>query len=70
MIDRLLVKWETARSMLPKPEVRYHKANKLGLLTVGSGDSACVEALVVLEQEGIGMNLLPRKSVSVRRRSR
>ena len=56
VIDRLLVKWETARSMLPKPEVRYRKANKLGLLTIGSGDSACVEALDILEQDGVGLN--------------
>lgn len=56
VIDRLLVKWETARSILPKPEIRYSKANKTGLITLGSGDSACVEALDRLQSQGIGLN--------------
>lgn len=56
VIDRLLVKWETARSILPKPEIRYSKANKAGLITLGSGDSACVEALDRLQSQGIGLN--------------
>ncbi|MCH7829428.1 MAG: 2-oxoacid:acceptor oxidoreductase subunit alpha [Proteobacteria bacterium] len=56
VIDRLLVKWETARKILPKPEIRYSKANKVGLITFGSGDSACVEALDRLQSEGIGLN--------------
>ncbi|HNP63805.1 MAG TPA: 2-oxoacid:acceptor oxidoreductase subunit alpha [Woeseiaceae bacterium] len=56
VVDRLLVKWETARAMLPKPEIRYSKFNKMGLLTLGSGDGACKEALDRLAEQKIGLN--------------
>ena len=56
VIDRLLVKWETARSILPAPEIRYSEFNKAGILTVGSGDGACCEALDRLEEQNLGLN--------------
>ena len=56
VIDRLLVKWETARTILPKPEIRYSKFNKAGVLTLGSGHGACVEALDRLAEQDIGLN--------------
>ncbi len=56
VIDRLLVKWETAREILPKPDIRYSKFNKAGIITIGSGDGACCEALDRLEAENIGLN--------------
>lgn len=56
VLDRLLVKWETARSILPKPDIRYSKFNKTALLTVGSGGGACEEALDRLEQQSVGLN--------------
>ena len=56
VIDRLLVKWETARDILPKPDIRYSKLNSAGLLTIGSGDGACKEALDRLANEGVGLN--------------
>jgi 2-oxoglutarate ferredoxin oxidoreductase subunit alpha len=56
VIDRLLVKWETARSILPKPEIRYSKFNTAGIIAVGSSDGACCEALDRLEQQGVGLN--------------
>jgi 2-oxoglutarate ferredoxin oxidoreductase subunit alpha len=56
VIDRLLVKWETARSILPKPDIQYSKANKAGLITIGSGDGACTEALDRLAKQDIGLN--------------
>ena len=45
VIDRLLLKWETARSIVPEPEIHYSKFNKAGILCVGSSDGACKEAL-------------------------
>jgi len=45
VLDRLLVKWETARRILPAAEIEYSKFNKTGILTVGSGNGACREAL-------------------------
>ncbi len=56
VVDRLLVKWETARDMVPKPEISYSKFNKRAILTVGSGDGAVKEALVRLKEEGTGLN--------------
>jgi len=56
VMDRLLVKWETARSMVPQAKVRYSKMNKAGILTFGSGDGACVEALDRLARQNIGLN--------------
>jgi 2-oxoglutarate ferredoxin oxidoreductase subunit alpha len=56
VIDRLLVKWETARNILPKPEIRYSKVNKAAVITVGSGHGACVEALDRLAAQDIDLN--------------
>jgi 2-oxoglutarate ferredoxin oxidoreductase subunit alpha len=56
VLDRLLVKWETARSILPKPEIRYAKFNTAALITIGSGDGACKEALDRLASQNIGLN--------------
>ncbi len=56
VLDRLLVKWETARTLVPEAEIRYSKFNKAAILTVGSGDGACKEALDRLEAQNIGLN--------------
>ena len=56
VLDRLLVKWETARSLVPEAKIRYSKMNKAGILTFGSGDGACVEALDRLACQNIGLN--------------
>ena len=56
VLDRLLVKWETARTMVPEADIRYSKFNKAAVLTLGSGDGPCVEALDRLEAQNIGLN--------------
>jgi len=56
VLDRLLVKWETARSLVPEADIRYSKFNKAAILTLGSGDGACKEALDRLEKEKVGLN--------------
>ena len=56
VIDRLLVKWETARSIVPEPEIEYSKFNKTAILSVGSCDGAVQEALVSLKAYNIGTN--------------
>ncbi len=56
VVDRLLVKWETARDMVPAPELEYSKFNKTAILSVGSCDGAVREALVQLKERGIGLN--------------
>ncbi|MEX2125016.1 MAG: 2-oxoacid:acceptor oxidoreductase subunit alpha [Woeseia sp.] len=56
VVDRLLVKWETARGLVPKPEVEYSKFNKRAILSFGSCDGAVKEALHRLKEEGTGLN--------------
>ncbi|MDX1515419.1 MAG: 2-oxoacid:acceptor oxidoreductase subunit alpha, partial [Woeseiaceae bacterium] len=56
VVDRLLVKWETARATLPRAEVRSSRFNKAGLLTVGSGHAACVEALDRLRDQSVNLD--------------
>ncbi len=56
VIDRLLVKWETARTLVPEAEIEYSKMNKAAILTYGSGDVACREALDLLGKRHIGLN--------------
>ncbi len=56
VMDRLVTKWNTARDLVPQAEIRYSKFNKAAILTVGSGNGACVEALDRLEAQNIGLN--------------
>ncbi len=56
VIDRLLVKWDTARKLLPGPEIEYSKFNKAAILTVGSGHAACTEALDRLREQNVNLN--------------
>ena len=56
VIDRLLVKWETARTLVPEPEIEYSKFNKSAILSIGSCDGAVREALVQLKGKNVGLN--------------
>jgi len=56
VVDRLLTKWETARTLVPQPEIEYSKFNKEAILTIGSGDGAAREALIRLQDDKIGLN--------------
>ena len=56
VIDRLLVKWETARTLVPEAEIDYSKFNKLGILTIGSCDGAVKEAMSKLADKNINLN--------------
>ncbi|MEJ2603225.1 MAG: 2-oxoacid:acceptor oxidoreductase subunit alpha [Gammaproteobacteria bacterium] len=56
VIDRLLVKWETARDLVPEPVVEYSKFNRSAVLTVGSGEAAVHEAVERLAADGVTLN--------------
>lgn len=56
VVDRLLVKWETARKIVPEPEIAYSKLNKTAIVSLGSCDGAVKEALSILKKENIGLN--------------
>ena len=62
VIDRLLVKWETARTIVPEPEIEYSKFNKQAILSFGSCDGAVKEALVHLKEQNVGLNYCRVKS--------
>ncbi|MCJ7695762.1 MAG: 2-oxoacid:acceptor oxidoreductase subunit alpha [Anaerolineaceae bacterium] len=53
MLDRLKLKFETARHMLPKPIFREMKNAKIGLISMGSTDPALIEAQDILEMKGL-----------------
>jgi 2-oxoglutarate ferredoxin oxidoreductase subunit alpha len=56
VVDRLLIKWETARKLVPAPEIRYSKFNRNAIVSIGSCDGAVNEALVRLKEKNIGLN--------------
>ncbi len=56
VIDRLVVKWETARTLVPEADIRYSKMNKAAILAFGSSNGACLEALGRLAKQSIGLN--------------
>jgi len=56
VVDRLTEKWETARTLVPEPEIVYSKTNKAAIVTVGSGNGACREALDRLDKQNVGLN--------------
>jgi 2-oxoglutarate ferredoxin oxidoreductase subunit alpha len=54
LVDRLLVKWKTARSLVPQPVLKpAHKKTDMGIIAYGSSDGAVLEALDQLEETGI-----------------
>jgi 2-oxoglutarate ferredoxin oxidoreductase subunit alpha len=56
IVDRLLVKWETARKMVPEPVIEYTKFNRSAIVSIGSCDGAVKEALDILKQQNVGLN--------------
>jgi len=58
-MDRLLRKWETARSLVPAAEIGSAElATDAGMLFFGSSSAACQEALELLAAEGLYLNSL------------
>ena len=62
VVDRLMVKWETARGMVPEPEIEYSEFNKTGIIAVGSSDGAIKEALDELKTRNVGINYCRAKA--------
>jgi 2-oxoglutarate ferredoxin oxidoreductase subunit alpha len=56
VVDRLLVKWETARTLVPEAEIEYSQFNTSAILSLGSCDGAVKEALDKLKDKNIGLN--------------
>ncbi|MFQ3333668.1 MAG: 2-oxoglutarate ferredoxin oxidoreductase subunit alpha [Woeseiaceae bacterium] len=62
VVDRLLIKWETARKMMPEPVISYSKSNTKAILSYGSSHGACEEALNQLQHQGKNYNYCCIKS--------
>jgi 2-oxoglutarate ferredoxin oxidoreductase subunit alpha len=62
-VERLLLKWETAKSLVPKPE-HYQPINhsKIGMLFFGTTTQPALEALDILMEQAIGMDALRIKA--------
>ena len=56
VMDRLLLKWETARTLVPAAEIEYSKFNRAAILSVGSSHAACEEALDRLSKQKVSLN--------------
>ena len=54
LVDRLLVKWETAKSMVPEAVLsEASQPTRLGIVAFGSSDGAVIEARDRLAEQGI-----------------
>ena len=62
-MNRLLTKWETARCLVPSPEItmRDHRG-RIGSLFFGSSTHAANEALDIMEENGIKINSMRIRS--------
>ena len=62
-MNRLLNKWETARRLVPMPEIVIRdKQKKLGAFFFGSTSASAIEALDRLEESGIAVNSMRIKA--------
>ncbi len=56
-MKRLLVKWETARSLIPSPKIRIRDPeHKIGLIFYGTSTHSTYEAVSRFSQKGIELN--------------
>ena len=59
VVDRLLIKWETARGLMPKPVLRKaSRETSFGVIAYGSSDGAVNEALDTLAEDGFHADYL------------
>ena len=57
-----MVKWETAKTLVPKPAVSFSKNNDIGIISIGSCDDAIREARDIMKKQGQKMNYLRVKA--------
>ena len=58
LLDRLLVKWATAKKLVPRAIIDATAGGDLGIVSVGSCDGAIREALDLLRARGVGVNYM------------
>ena len=63
VIDRIRRKFDTAATLVPKPEVTIRdKAGKTGIIYFGATQHAVLEALDLLDRDGLKVNALRLKA--------
>jgi 2-oxoglutarate ferredoxin oxidoreductase subunit alpha len=58
VMDRLLVKWESAKNSVPKPVIDFTKSNDHAIVSIGSCDDAIREARDILGTKDLFINYL------------
>lgn len=58
VVDRLRRKFDTAKQLVPLPEMQIVAKCRTGFLTIGSCDNAVKEARALLAEEGVALNYL------------
>ncbi len=62
-MERLLIKWETARKLVPAPEIiTTDQEKRFAIIHFGTSSHACGEALDILNEKGITLNSLRIKA--------
>ena len=62
VLDRLLKKWETAKKLVPRAIIDATAGADIGIVSLGSCDSAIHEALAILKARGVGVNYMRVRS--------
>ena len=58
VVDRLRRKFDTAKELVPAPEIHVSDKCRAGILTIGSCDNAVKEARALLAEAGVHLNYL------------
>jgi 2-oxoglutarate ferredoxin oxidoreductase subunit alpha len=58
VLDRLLKKWSTAKTLLPRPIIHGNTESEVAIVSLGSCDGAIHEALHALEAEGVALSYM------------
>jgi len=58
LLDRLLVKWNSAKKLVPRAIIDATAESELGIVSVGSCDGAIREAMDLLRARGVGVNYM------------
>ncbi len=64
-MDRLLLKFENARPMMPKPDIIKHTGADIGVIAFGSTDPAVREALDYLDESGLAIDYLRLRALPI-----
>src|SRR5579872_2320668 len=62
VLDRLMKKWDTAKRLVPRAIIDATAGSELGIVSLGSCDSAIREARDVLERRGIAVDYMRVRS--------